>query len=55
MEKNTHTSEPSNGLMIASFLFFAVCLWAFTDTGTALVGTLFIGLGYANYFTDEAH
>ena len=48
-------TPPSNGIMIASFLFFVVALWGFTDVLTAAFGTLLIGIGYANHFTNDEH
>lgn len=52
--QHTDTHEAPNWLMLASFILIVVMLFAFGDVLTAGVGTILIGVVYANYYTNKS-
>lgn len=54
--ENHHVDTPEvpNWLMLTAFLVMVVILFVFGDVLVAVVGTLLIGVVFANYYTEHS-
>ncbi|MFC0181080.1 hypothetical protein SAMN04515674_11933 [Pseudarcicella hirudinis] len=50
---HSHSSDLPNWVLVATFVFFLFILWYFTDTFTAVLGTILEGVVFAVAYDAE--